>query len=194
MSILTIKDHDQAQHANHGAYILLGDAQDRICAKIGMSSFIETRIASVCQLSPFRMDHAIILVTPNRQWARTAEGALHRMLRSYKVRGEWFMFDPAKPAHKMALHTAISTVDTLYDLHRITMPVSDLLRSVAKIRSAQKSEAKEMKRVARELSAKAAAVHRDKRDALMADRRARAIQYEMDSKRQMDMVLRKTRQ
>jgi len=183
------QDCATGEFADHGAYVLLGEAGSFICAKIGMSSFLQRRIAAVCSISPFTLQHAIILGTPNRQWARTAEGALHRLLRKFRSRGEWFLFEPGNATHKAALHTAINAVQALYELTRVTVNVPALLKCAASIRSDELSERRMLKRESKEYRAKMAVVHCERRAAECADRAAVAATFEAESRRQIAIAL-----
>lgn len=181
--------YDDDPNADHGVYILIGDVNGMVGCKIGMSSYIQSRIYQVCQQSPFDMEHAFVLAANSRRQAVIGERALHGMLRKYRTRGEWFMFDPSDAKHKAALHTSINVVSAFHGMPKSTISLDELRRAVAVAQAVNRAERSEEMREAKLRGRQWAVVQRDKRIAAKADREARREQWEQDCKRQMDEML-----
>ena len=172
------RDFDDHEFADAGVYILLGEVNGVIACKIGMSSFVQNRIYQVCQTSPFDLVHAFILSCKCRADAISAERALHGMLKKYRSRGEWFMFDPSDASAKPALHSAIATVSAMRNLPRVSIPVADIRLAVkfwkSEIQAAIRADRKERKKYGRQRSV----IEAEKKMAEKADRYARSVMFE----------------
>ncbi len=183
------RDFDDHEYADHGVYILLGEVNDSIACKIGMSSFVQHRIYNVCQQAPFEMSHVFILGANCRAHARDAERALHRMLKKYRTRGEWFMFDPTNKQDKAALHSCMNTVAALHEMPKTSMTVADLRCAVtfwlSELQAVYAKERKEAKKRGKN----ARLILREKRDAQKADRYARSAEFEREAARQRALLL-----
>lgn len=189
MSTERIRDFDDNESADAGVYILLGEVNGSVACKIGMSSFVQSRVYEVCRQSPFEMSHVFILGANCRAHARDAERALHRMLKKYRTRGEWFMFDPLNGQHKAALHSCMNTVAALHNMPKSNMSVADLKRAVnfwlSEVRAARAEEDREAKKRGKN----ARLILREKRDAQKADRYARSVEFEREAARQRALLL-----
>lgn len=172
------RDFDDHEFADAGVYILLGEVNGVIACKIGMSSFVQNRIYQVCQTSPFDLVHAFILSCQCRADAISAERALHGMLKKYRSRGEWFMFDPSDASAKPALHSAIATVSAMRNIPRVSIPVADIRLAVkfwkSEIQAAIRADRKERKKYGRQRSV----IEAEKKMAEKADRYARSVMFE----------------
>jgi len=184
-----VRDFDDHEWADAGVYVLLGEVNGLIACKVGMSSFVQNRIYQVCQTSPFELTHSFILSANCRANAATAERALHGMLRKYRTRGEWFMFDPLCAEDKAALHTAVNTVAALHAMPKVSIAVEDIRSAVkfwqSEIREMRKAERHERKK----RGAQYAKMQREKRAAEKADRYARRSEFEEHHARQRAAML-----
>lgn len=178
------RDYDDDPNADHGVYILLGDVNGLAGCKVGMSSYVQSRIYQVCQQCPFEMEHAIVLGAKSREHARVGERALHGMLRRYRTRGEWFMFDPLDQKHKVALNTSINVVSAFHDMPKSSIRIDDLRKTVEAVQAAIRAEAAEERREAKIRGRQWAFVQRERVTAQRADRIAKRKQWEIDSAEQ----------
>jgi len=135
------------------------------------------------------MEHAIVLGAKSREHARVGERALHGMLRNYRTRGEWFMFDPLDPKHKVALNTSINVVSAFHDMPKSFLRIDELRRTVEAVQAAFRAEAAEERREAKARGQQWAVVQRERVTAQKADRIARRRQWESDNAGQRAMTL-----
>jgi hypothetical protein len=85
-------DYAKIADNEHCVYVLWAVLNDRVYAKVGMSSYLGQRIIQVCQGVPFDMSGGIILKGVNRYHVKEIELAMHKRLAEYRARGEWFVF------------------------------------------------------------------------------------------------------
>lgn len=178
MDTSRVRDFDDHEFADAGVYVLLGEVNGLIACKIGMSSFVQKRIYQVCQTSPFDLVHAFILSCQCRADALSAERALQGMLRKYRSRGEWFMFDPSDAAAKPALHSAIATVAAMRNLPKVSIPVADIRLAVKFWQSEIQAEIRADRKEKRKYGRQRSVIEADKRMAAKADRYARSVAFE----------------
>lgn len=170
---------------DHGVYILLGAVDGLIVCKVGMSSYIQTRIYQVCQVCPFQLSHAFTLGARSRLYARVAERAILRMLRRYRMKGEWFILDPNDSDQKSYFYECINTVAGNYGMPKTSISIPELRSAVATVRSAREAANAEQ----RKLAARSVKVRQQERDIRTAQRRAKVRQFEEDSRRQRSEAL-----
>lgn len=184
-----VRDFDNHDWTDHGVYVLLGEVNGMIACKVGMSSFIQTRIYQVCQGSPFELTHSFILSANCRANASVAERALHGMLKKYRTRGEWFMFDPLCAEDKAALHTAVNTVAALHAMPKISIAVEDIRNAVKFWQSEMRQMRREEKKERKKRGVQYGKIQREKRAAERADRCARRSEFEEQHARQRAATL-----
>lgn len=185
------RDYDYDPNADHGVYILFGDVNGLAGCKVGMSSYVQSRIYQVCQQCPFEMEHAIVLGAKSREHARTGERALHGMLRRYRARGEWFMFDPLDAKHKAALNTSINVVSAFHDMPKTFLRIDELRNAVDAVQASIRAKAAEDRREAKERSRQRSIIERDRNIAMKVLRDQRRRQWEIDNASQRAMALAK---
>jgi hypothetical protein len=191
MNIEQLRLHDKGKCEDNGVYILLADVNGAIACKVGMSSYLQTRICEICHNAPFETRHVFILHARDREHAQRAERALHFMLRKFRTRGEWYMFDAQNRQHKAALHTSINTVAAFHDMPKSSMTMAEFRAGVAAVLSGVKALNRAERKEAKRRAAIEARIRRERTAAAKADRNARAKQFEEDCARQRREALAK---
>lgn len=85
-----------------------GDSEVRYF-KIGISSEVGPRIASIQCGCPMPITQVLTTACRSRDSAYRCEQRMHALLAEYRSSGEWFRFDMSNPTHKAAFHAAAKT-------------------------------------------------------------------------------------
>lgn len=177
MAVFKLPDGETV-YTDHGVYVVVALVNGSVVAKVGMSSFMVKRIIAVQQTAPFDFEYVVVLQARQRDQAREAEGALHRMLKTFRMRGEWFQFSPDDQHHKQALHTALALVEQTYRLRRHNFTMQQLVEVCKREQKVHRSNKAEQARLKKTYSKQRQIIEREKRAAQIADVHARAKEFE----------------
>jgi len=75
-------------------YVVALAEQSEPIIKVGITGNLSSRLSELGTASPFALEVLASLAFPSRAEARSNEREIHRELKSFKLRGEWFHLDP----------------------------------------------------------------------------------------------------